>query len=666
MSNQNPRAAVYRQIEQFNAAPFRPQRPNSRARLRAYGFMPFARAHAAARFLRHLRTHDHLPLRTSDEGPTLLDLTFGGGNLAATVALEAVPDYASLLLNDAHPDRANEELVGWLPRTRIASGDVLRCATFPRVRADLVLFDPPTGRGAPFRPERTVVYDGTLTDWLTQERGVDIDRFSVKTDGADRSLFVHSSVATKPELRDWFSGLRIFNYYDVFYQSRRGKGVGKPSNVVRFRQTFDTVFRPEGAVLFHGSARLFRTLFADFTNVHELTTDAEDGHVFVARKTGRTQHRRYTLSTDMKFTEIRESNYAEGTPTVPLVAESGADYHTNPPTAAAAPEFRLDLTPDASRPFPLLNVLLKGVPGVGKSRRVDRWISEHLHLTDPEATLRLNIHGASTNADLMRGVGVSTNAAHQVEYHEKRGLVLRHLERALRQPNRRFAVVLEEIQENSLNELIGDLIYLIEPEKRTDVAALFSEEAPVFPDAEALIDEILRRHPAAHRVEVPYLVANETRYRRLIFPANLHLFCTSNYRDDKRIIEDNLLRRFDVLELYPQYDEGFADAAVAAFLRRLNERIHAVLRDREIHPDRFLIGHANWLAVTDRAAFTRALLKVITEFKDVRELEWAGDARAILHHLTYPFGLDAAVRERDGYRALIEFLQQTGYGEVLG
>ena len=34
-------------------------------------------------------------------------------------------------------------------------------------------------------------------------------------------------------------------------------------------------------------------------------------------------------------------------------------------------------------------------------------------------------------------------------------------------PDKKFALVLEEIQENSLNELIGDLIYLIEEEKRT-------------------------------------------------------------------------------------------------------------------------------------------------------------------------------------------------------
>ena len=121
----------------------------------------------------------------------------------------------------------------------------------------------------------------------------------------------------------------------------------------------------------------------------------------------------------------------------------------------------------------------------------------------------------------------------------------------------------------------------------------------------------------------------------MIVPDNLFIFCTSNYRDDKKVIEDNLLRRFDVIEIYPKYKDIYKSEDIPKFLEKLNDEILKQFKD-EIHPDRYLIGHANWLDIKEeenednQVLFYKALLKVIIEFKEIREIDFDSEVKPIL------------------------------------
>lgn len=276
---------------------------------------------------------------------------------------------------------------------------------------------------------------------------------------------------------------------------------------------------------------------------------------------------------------------------------------------------------DGSLEYPLKNVLFKGVPGTGKSRTIDNIIQFKLDLEKHhENILRINIHSASSNADLMQGIGITSEGG-QIAYKEKQGLILDLIKRATYKPYQPFVLILEEIQENSLNELIGDLIYLIEPTKRANNIEPNNNRYCY----EELVRIILEQDPETEYVEIPYLVENHTSYRKMIIPANLYVFCTSNYREDKKVIEDNLLRRFDVIEIFPQYTEGYKDTSLAIpnFLDKLNTCILVEFK-HEVHPDRFQIGHSNWLPINenDEIEFYKAFLKMIIEFKEVREIEY--------------------------------------------
>jgi Leucine-rich repeat (LRR) protein len=324
--------------------------------------------------------------------------------------------------------------------------------------------------------------------------------------------------------------------------------------------------------------------------------------------------------------------------------------------------------------FPHKNILLKGVPGTGKSHTLENIIKNDLKLkNDSKNICHINIHSASSNADLMQGIGINSNGG-KIEYKEKQGLIYNHIKKALFTPNQPFVLVLEEIQENSLNELIGDLIYLIEEKKRVTVNSSKFEDEKEYAYQE-FIEKVLEEEENRHSIEIPYLVDTSTAYRKMVLPSNLYVFCTSNYRDDKKVIEDNLLRRFDVVEIYPKYEVCKSDD-IAKFLEKLNDEILKQFK-QEIHPDRYLVGHANWLDITDeesdenRELFYTALLKVIIEFKEIREVDFDGYVKPILKKLfesgeylserIEDYLKECELDKLESYKELVEKLQSKIY-----
>lgn len=145
--------------------------------------------------------------------------------------------------------------------------------------------------------------------------------------------------------------------------------------------------------------------------------------------------------------------------------------------------------------------------------------------------LRINIHSASSNSDLMQGISISTTKNNEnVLYREKQGAILKHIFKAIYKPKQPFLLVLEEIQENSLNELIGDLIYLIEDKKRTIVDLDISDDTEIayYKLFEKINEKAKEKDKSVDYVELPSLVENSQNNTKMIVPDNLFIFCTSN------------------------------------------------------------------------------------------------------------------------------------------
>lgn len=285
--------------------------------------------------------------------------------------------------------------------------------------------------------------------------------------------------------------------------------------------------------------------------------------------------------------------------------------------------------------YPYKNLLLNGVPGTGKSYFFEQLCKDTIFAVEDETQfrcqtlesirqeqiLRINVHDALNNAELMQGIAVMTKQ-NNIQYVEKHGLVLKQVMKAIALPSLPFVIILEEIQENSLNRIIGDLIFLMEESRRTDFSVVGDQ--PELLENGINIEGIsarCRENGENNIVTLPSLVEKDAEFQ-LCMPSNLFLFCTSNYREDKKVLEDNLMRRFQVVEKYPN-PSVVQNAVARQFLKDLNDGIMSVLQKSEMHPERFLIGHAIWMGVHDLSNFARVLSKVVIEFKDIKEIEWS-------------------------------------------
>ncbi|WP_123907100.1 hypothetical protein [Flavobacterium johnsoniae] len=285
--------------------------------------------------------------------------------------------------------------------------------------------------------------------------------------------------------------------------------------------------------------------------------------------------------------------------------------------------------------YKYLNVLLKGVPGTGKSREFEEIINNEIfalksgEVEDTCLTIeklknknviRINVHSGLNNSELMQGIGVISTDTNEIKYYEKRGIVLKHIAKAILNPSLPYVIILEEVQENNLNRLIGDLIFLIESNRRV----VFSEDFLDKLDSEidfGFVSDLVLEKANDNKVILPSLV-EDSQDVYMCIPKNLYFFCTSNYRDDKKIMEDNLLRRFEVVDIFPDFN-AIKSEKVQQYFRLLNESILVeFIKNYELHPDRFLIGHAIWIDVSDSATFCQALNKVLVDFKDLKEIDW--------------------------------------------
>lgn len=684
--------AVFKQINDFNNQPSDPQRSNSSPYAKAYFYVDSNTAVDRASFVNFLIKTNEIKINTP---ANVMDLAFGSGNLTSHIILDTDIDTSLIVFNDKNTSKSNKT---------IQIGNISKCEHHDFLvnipsndKFNLVIFNPQIGGSytdgdsALENGITPIISNENIEDYLKNNIDVTFE-FSYEFDENNKSLTIHSDNASKSDMIEKLSNVKIWNYYDVFYQSKQATLNGNSTNIVKLRKNLNSIVTDDHYLIFLGEEKHFKSLFADYKSVWRYITN-EGKDLFVARKSAEIKNKCYekdengnfiinefckktnaSTKYDGNLEELFDGIQGSLKEISQVINDNPFGNFSSEQSQILSQQDQIDIghtvntEQKGNLEFPLKNILLKGVPGTGKSHTIDLIIQEKLHLIrSSDNILRINIHSASSNADLMQGIGISTNK-NEIEYKEKQGLIFDLIRRACFSPKQPFVLVLEEIQENSLNELIGDLIYLIEPEKRAKIqtTSIDSNTSYSYPE---LIEAYLKESPSIHYVKIPYLVNTGSDYRKMILPDNLYVFCTSNYRDDKKVIEDNLLRRFDVIEIYPQY-ENFKNHSAANFLEQLNKSTLDIFKSQEIHPDRFQIGHANWLNIEqdDVAAFYKALLKVIIEFKEIREIEFDRSIKKIFDKINLNDGwiktLFETVKEHQSYETLIKFLQNEVYKEI--
>lgn len=571
---------LYQQIENFNTTLTDPSNRRSQTYQEARLYINSDEAIDKAYFIKDLIDNGYM----QNSYNTILDMTFGSGNLTSHIVFDNNITYENIYLNDKNREKTNQNIENYIDNCSVLDYDILEDSISNEINADLVILNPQLGGNY------------TEGDLYQQRQEKEKNQDILNKLGANITTYLESGATV------------------VFYgQHKDFIALFNECNYIRYRSGTQQLYIVNNAFEL---TKCFQLIDNDFEEIDCNDTNiAEDDEV---------------LEFDDLILEIDEFEKRE---------------QSNNKEKGNVKRLEFSNKQIGNLNFEYKNILFKGVPGTGKSKTIDNILFYHDKLNMGEIQnniLRINIHSASSNSDLMQGISISTtDDKKNVIYKEKQGAILSHIFKAIYKPKQPFVLILEEIQENSLNELIGDLIYLIEDSKRTVVELDIPKDTEI--SYKELFNKIEQKFKGTdntlHHVELPSLVENSNTNIKMIVPKNLFIFCTSNYRDDKKVIEDNLLRRFDVIEIYPKYDEKiYKSKDVPLFLEKLNNQILEQFKN-ETHPDRYMIGHANWLDINEednednQVAFYKALLKVIIEFKEIREIDFDSEVKPILENV---------------------------------
>lgn len=213
------------------------------------------------------------------------------------------------------------------------------------------------------------------------------------------------------------------------------------------------------------------------------------------------------------------------------------------------------------------NVIYYGPPGTGKTYTLNgikrKYEGRYSFVTFHQS------YGYEEFIEGLRPVLSEECSTGEVQYEIRAGIFKELCRRAKESPDQRFAMLIDEINRGNISKIFGELITLIELDKREGA-------------------------PNAVPVTLPY-----SRDLFLV-PANVDIFGTMNTADRSLALLDTALRRrFEFEELQPNAsklvklttDAGVID--VPKMLERINERIE-VLYDRE-----HCIGHAYFMALKE-------------------------------------------------------------------
>lgn len=172
------------------------------------------------------------------------------------------------------------------------------------------------------------------------------------------------------------------------------------------------------------------------------------------------------------------------------------------------------------------NIILQGAPGVGKTFVAKRIAKAMLGKDDERKICMVQFHQSYSYEDFVMGIRPNSAGG----FSRRKGVFYEFCERAQNDPGSDYFFIIDEINRGNLSKIFGELMLLIEADKRGE------------------------------SIHLTYSEPGETFY----LPKNLHFIGTMNTADRSLAMVDYALRRrFAFLTLEPEFGEQFA-----AFLKR--------------------------------------------------------------------------------------------------
>lgn len=278
-----------------------------------------------------------------------------------------------------------------------------------------------------------------------------------------------------------------------------------------------------------------------------------------------------------------------GTTLAELAALAGTTLEADDGTPSSTLEAEAAM-PEAQASGPPINRIYYGPPGTGKTRELLNLLKKEYEMIGENGVERryrfVTFHQSYGYEEFVEGlrprlievqdVEEGKDSAAAVGYEIRPGVFKELCRQARRQPHRRFALVIDEINRGNISKIFGELITLLEPDKREGALHAIS-------------------------LVLPYSGENFS------VPANIDVFGTMNSADRSLALLDTALRRrFDFVPMMPDTrDEpdaplhqlrvtiGKTTLEIPRMLDAINRRIEA-LYDKD-----HTIGHAYFTGLFD-------------------------------------------------------------------
>lgn len=169
------------------------------------------------------------------------------------------------------------------------------------------------------------------------------------------------------------------------------------------------------------------------------------------------------------------------------------------------------------------NIILQGPPGVGKTFIARKLAYELMHEVNDANIEMVQFHQSYSYEDFIQGLRPTQKGSFDL----RDGIFYSFCQRALAHPDRPFFFIIDEINRGNLSKIFGELMMLIEADKRAEKFAL----------------------------KLTYAEDEEDRF---YVPGNLYIIGTMNTADRSLAIVDYALRRrFAFVTLQPDYGKNF-------------------------------------------------------------------------------------------------------------
>ena len=269
----------------------------------------------------------------------------------------------------------------------------------------------------------------------------------------------------------------------------------------------------------------------------------------------------------LEFEEVRKAAFENGLASVVEVPSQEGEM------AYGLSDMLSEVFMSASRANELMdvlrrkkNIILQGPPGTGKTFIAKRLAYSCMKAKAGDRVEMVQFHQSYSYEDFIQGFRPKEGGG----FERRNGVFFRFCERARLAPDKDFFFVIDEINRGNLSKIFGELMMLVEADKRGD----------------------------KHRVQLTYSMEDE----HFSIPENVHIIGTMNTADRSLAMVDYALRRrFAFFHMPPQFNDKFEARLLEsgniseALAKRIVDKVtalnKAIVDDQNLGPG-FEIGHS--------------------------------------------------------------------------